>query len=224
MEYNEEDYLLISGIQHFCFCRRQWALIHIEQQWNDNSLTAYGRIVHERVHDRSVSDIRDGILTVRGMQVKSASLGFTGECDAVEFVPSEEGISLFGREGKWLVRPVEYKNGISKMNDCDRLQTVAQVMCLEEMFSFSIEEAHIFYNKTRRREKFAVTSELREQVKEVAVQMHKYYDAGYTPSAKQTKKCASCSLKDICLPKLLQKKKNGSVSDYIAAAIKEDEM
>lgn len=214
---------MLSGIQHFAFCRRQWALIHIEQQWSENYLTASGRITHERVHDRDVWDMRNGVITVRGMQIKSSALGISGECDAVEFIPSDEGITLHGREGKWIVRPIEYKNGESKVNDCDRLQATAQAMCLEEMFCCPVEEAHIFYNKTRRREKFDITDELRSTVRSMLSEMHELYKRGYTPSVKPDKNCASCSLKDICLPVLLKKKRQGSVADYILTAVSEDD-
>lgn len=92
-----DDYLLISGIEHFSFCRRQWALIHIEQLWNENILTAHGREIHSRVHE-NIADIRNGVLTLRGLRIKSDKYHITGVCDAVEFIPSEIGIELAGRK------------------------------------------------------------------------------------------------------------------------------
>lgn len=218
--YNEEEYLQLSGIQHFCFCRRQWALIHLEQQWEENVLTAHGRQIHERVHDAHTDDRRDGIWTVRGLNIHSAKLGLSGTCDAVEFIPSERGITLFGRPGKWLVRPVEYKNGSVKVSDCDRLQAVAQAMCLEETFCCCVPEAHIFYHKTRRREKFPITDELRQTVVEMTAEMHRYVQAGHTPSVKPTEKCKSCSLQNICLPQMLKAQSKQKVSEYLAKALK----
>lgn len=218
----EHDYLLISGIQHFAFCRRQWALIHIEQQWQENFLTAEGRVIHNRVHDNGVKDFRNGTLTIRGLNVKSELLGLTGTCDAVEFIPSDNGIKLNGYDGLWRVLPVEYKHGTSKIGDCDRLQAVAQAMCLEEMFSCEINEVHIFYNERRRREKFEISPEFREKVKNIANEMHDYYSRGYTPKVKPNKSCRSCSLSDSCLPDLL-KSKNKSVKDYILSHCRENE-
>ena len=143
--YTDEELLQLSGIQHFSFCRRQWALIHVEQQWAENVLTAEGRIEHNRVHDSKVTDIRNGKITMRGLKVQSHKLGISGECDAVEFIPVDNGITLNGREGQWSVAPVEYKHGTIKSNDCDRLQVAIQAMCLEEMFSYRIDKAYIFY-------------------------------------------------------------------------------
>lgn len=218
----EDDYLLISGLQHFEFCRRQWALIHIEQQWEDNFLTAEGNVFHERVHDSFIKDTRNGILTVRGLNVKSAKLGFTGTCDAVEFIPAENGIKLNGHDGFWDVRPVEYKHGSTKISDCDRVQATAQAMCLEEMFACEIDEVHIFYNTSRKREKFLITEDLRKKVTKTAEEMHGYFSRGYTPKATPGKACRSCSLAEICLPKL-SAAKNKSVKNYISDHLNEDE-
>ena len=85
MEYSEDDYLMISGIQHFKFCRRQWALIHIEQQWNENEHTVIGELMHKRAHDRYITEKRKDLLTVRALPVSSRRLGISGECDIVEF-------------------------------------------------------------------------------------------------------------------------------------------
>lgn len=218
----EKDYLLISGLQHFVFCRRQWALIHVEQLWEENFLTAEGRIIHKRVHNSEIKDFRNGILTIRGLNVKSDKLGLTGTCDAVEFVPDSNGIHLNGRDGQWKVRPVEYKHGSSKINDCDRLQATAQAMCLEEMFSCEVDEVHIFYNETRQREKLDISPELREKVASIASEMHDYYSRGYTPKVKPSKACRSCSLADLCLPNLL-KVQNKSVKNYMSAYYLENE-
>ena len=111
MMYDDDNILSISGIQHFVFCRRQWALIHIEQQWAENLLTVSGEIMHEKAHDDTFTETRNGIITSRGMQVSSYELGIYGVCDIVEFVPSDDGTILFGKEGKYSVVPVEYKHG-----------------------------------------------------------------------------------------------------------------
>lgn len=205
-EYREEDYLMISGIQHFAFCRRQWALIHVEWQWQENLRTVEGRIVHERCHDEKFTEKRGDLLICRGMRVFSSRMGVTGQCDVVEFTQGETGAVLLGREGLWQPCPVEYKRGKPKMDDSDVLQLCAQAMCLEEMLCCDIPEAHLFYDEIHRREKIMLTPELRREVEQVFAEMHGYYARGYTPQVKSGKKCNSCSLKDLCLPKLARKK------------------
>ena len=133
-----EDYLQLAGIQHFSFCRRQWALVYLEQQWSENLRTAEGRLEHERAHDDTLAEKRGGLLIIRGMRVVSHRLRLSGECDVVEFRADEDGVELYGREGRWLPMPVEYKHGSSKENDADRLQLCAQAMALEEMLSCDV--------------------------------------------------------------------------------------
>ena len=217
----EDDYLLLSGIQHFCFCRRQWALIHIENLWAENGLTAEGRVQHRRAHDRSQTEKRGDELTVRGMPIKSAELGVSGECDVVVFTQAEDGVSLHGRRGLWRILPVEYKRGKSKVSDCDRLQVAAQAMCLEEMFSCRIERAALFYHETKTREYIDLTDELRGNVAKLFIEMHGYYRRGYTPRVRPSVSCKRCSLSDLCLPDLLKKKE--SASGYIAARLREED-
>lgn len=119
MSYAENDYLMISGIQHFMFCRRQWALIHIEQQWQENRLTAEGEVIHQNAHKDDFIEKRPGILVTRGLRVFSPTLGITGQCDVVEFLSSEEGVPLHGHRGLWQAVPVEYKRGKDKEDDSD---------------------------------------------------------------------------------------------------------
>ena len=202
MEYQEDDYLMISGIQHFEFCRRQWALIHIEQQWAENVHTVVGELMHKKVHDPYLQEKRKDVLYVRALPVSSRIMGVSGECDMVEFHKAEDGITLFGHRGLYTVYPVEYKKGKPKESEEDILQLVAQVMCLEEMFSTTISEGALYYGETRRRENITFSQELRDEVKEIFQEMHQYYERGYTPKVKKSKACNSCSLKEICLPKV----------------------
>lgn len=219
--YLEDDYLMISGIQHFLFCRRRWALIHVENQWAENYFTADGRMFHDRVHERGVKDIRNGTLTIRGLNVSSAKFGISGCCDAVEFLPVNDGITLHGRAGLWQPLPVEYKRGRSKVNNCDRLQVTAQAVCLEEMFSCVIDYGFIFYKETRRREKVEITAEIRDELTKALEEMHSYYRRGYTPIVKPTKKCEKCSLSSECMPSLL--KSEEKVDSYIKRHMEESE-
>ena len=144
-----DDYLLMSGIQHFCFCRRQWALIHLEQQWSENLRTAEGRLEHTRCHDTAQTERRGDLLITRGMKVVSHRLRLSGDCDVVEFRADPEGIPLQHTEGRWRPMPVEYKHGRAKENDADRLQLCAQAMALEEMLACDIPQAALFYEETR---------------------------------------------------------------------------
>lgn len=201
-EYAEDDFLMLSGIQHFKFCRRQWALIHIEQQWAENVHTTLGELMHEKAHDPFAGEKRKDVLIVRGMPISSRTMGVSGECDVVEFHRMEEGVKLQGHRGFYRIYPVEYKKGRPKESEEDLLQLTAQAMCLEEMFSTEISEGAVFYGETRKRERVVFTQELRKQVRDSFCEMHQYYDRKYTPRAKTGKKCSACSLKDICLPKL----------------------
>lgn len=216
---NPQEPLLLSGIQHFSFCRRQWALIHIEQQWSENARTVDGTLFHRRAHDDAQFESRGDLLIARGFRIASQRLNIVGVCDVVEFHRDPAGIELFGREGRWSVYPVEYKRGAPKASDADRLQLCGQAMCLEEMLACDIPEGSLFYGETRRRERVQFTDELRGQVAAMHDEMRRLYDRGYTPRAKPTKGCNACSLKEICLPRL---NKLPKVSAYIARVTGED--
>ncbi|MCH5206559.1 MAG: CRISPR-associated protein Cas4 [Oscillospiraceae bacterium] len=217
--YNEENYLQLSGIQHFAFCRRQWALIHIEQQWEENFRTADGRIMHEKAHDSGFHEKRGDVVISRAMQISSAELGVSGECDVVEFHRSKDGVSLFGLEGTYNVVPVEYKRGQPKVDDCDRLQLCVQALCLEEMLCCDIPQAFLYYGETHRRIAVELDAELRTRAVEMLKEMHKLYERQHTPKVKRTKSCNACSLKDICLPVL---NKERSAAAYISETLNED--
>ena len=135
MEYAEDDYLMISGIQHFKFCRRQWALIHIEQQWAENVHTVEGELMHRKVHDPYLTEKRKDVILVRALSIASREMGVSGECDLVDFHSCEDGVSLQGHRGLFSLYPVEYKKGKPKLTEEDKLQLAAQALCLEEMFS-----------------------------------------------------------------------------------------
>ncbi|BFK07514.1 CRISPR-associated protein Cas4 [Faecalimonas umbilicata] len=220
MEYAEDDYLMLSGIQHFKFCRRQWALIHIEQQWAENVHTVVGELMHKKAHDPYLVEKRKYLLVARSLPIASRKMGISGECDVVEFHRCEDGIKLHGHRGNYSVYPIEYKKGKPKLTEEDRLQLAAQAMCLEEMFSTDIPEGALFYGETRRREAVEITEDLRQEVRNMFREMHQYFERKYTPKVKYSKSCTACSLKDICLPKL---GKSGSVKDYIHQMLKEDE-
>lgn len=211
--YTPDDCLMISGLQHFRFCRRQWAIIHIERQWAENVRTVEGNFLHERAHNEQLRESRGDLLTVRGLRVQSLTLGLTGQCDVVEFRRDDaHGVPLAGKRGLWLPYPVEYKRGAPKQDSCDELQLCAQAMCLEEMLCCEIPVGALYYGETRRRMEVIFTPELRQEVRSLIDEMHTLYERGRTPKVKPTKSCNACSLKELCLPKLMRKP---SVADYL---------
>jgi CRISPR-associated exonuclease Cas4 len=216
MAYDEDDFLNIAGIQHFAFCRRQWALIYIEQRWNENLRTVSGNIFHEKAHNGTEREMRGNTMITRGLPVFSRTLGINGICDVVEFKKSRDGISLHGIDGSWLPIPVEYKNGKPKENDCDSLQLAAQAVCLEEMLLCRIEKGYLYYGETRHRHEVKFDDDLRERLKSITEEMHRYFEKRYTPKVKTGKFCNACSLKEICLPVLCR---NVSAKKYIAGVI-----
>ncbi|MCX6083126.1 MAG: CRISPR-associated protein Cas4 [Chloroflexi bacterium] len=201
-EYKSDDLLPLSGIQHFLFCRRQWALIHVEQQWKENVLTVEGKLLHNRVDNPFFTETRQGTITARSVPVASYRLGLSGVCDVVEFRESPEGVKLPGRDGLYLPAPVEYKRGHEKRDPCDEAQLCAQAICLEEMLAVSIPVGWLYYGETRKRVSVDLTAELRALVNDMAEEMQAYFKRGYTPRVKTSKACRSCSLADICLPEL----------------------
>lgn len=214
------DYLPLSGIQHFAFCPRQWALIHVEQQWEENILTFRGQEMHQKTNDPYVVEKRKDKIVARAVPIVSHTLGLYGVADVVEFERSEQGASLDGRRGHWWPVPVEYKVGRPKSKNSDALQLCAQAICLEEMFAVTLEKGFIFYGKTRRRLDVLLDAQLRSETREAAALMHKTFDAGITPPANYTKQCDTCSLARLCVPKL---SKNKKVSTYLLKAADDNE-
>lgn len=214
--YTADECLMISGLQHFRFCRRQWALIHIEQQWAENLRTVEGALLHERAHDEQLHESRGDLWIVRGLRVQSLTLGLSGQCDVVEFRRDGAGVPLAGKSGLWLPYPVEYKRGVPKQDGCDELQLCAQAMCLEEMLCCQIAAGALYYGEIRRRMEVRFTPELRCEVASLLAEMHGLYSRGKTPKVRPTKKCNGCSLKELCLPKLM---KSRSVSAYLRGAM-----
>jgi CRISPR-associated exonuclease Cas4 len=225
--YSEDDFLPLSGLQHLVFCERQCALIHVEQVWEENRLTAEGRLFHERVHEEG-TESRGDIRIAHGVRLSSTRLGLIGVADVVEFhrVAAEAGASapegavkLGGISGWWQPFPVEYKVGKPKGDDCDRAQLCAQVMCLEEMLHISITKGALFYGKTRRRQEVAFDQDLRERTRALAVRLHALVRAGETPPAHYEPKCDSCSLFEICRPKAVASGRGAR--NYLDRALRE---
>ena len=218
MIFAEDDFLQLSGLQHFIFCRRQWALIHIEQCWQDNLRTVEGNLFHLRAHDEQQRELRGNTLILRGLPIQSAQLGLSGQCDVVEFHAQPDGIPLQGEKGLWQPYPVEYKCGAPKTHGADELQLCAQAMCLEEMLCCTIPEGALFYGEPRRRSIVVFHETLRDQVRAALNEMHQLFQRGYTPKVKPHKGCKGCSLKELCLPTLLRQK---PVRTYLQQALEE---
>jgi len=220
--YADEDYLLLSGIQHMAFCARQWALIHIEQSWAENVRTIEGKHLHERTDDPFEDETRKGIRVVRAMPVVSKKLGLRGVADVVEFHRTQEApegvaVRLQNRKGWWRPYPVEYKRGRPKSDDRDAVQLGAQAMALEEMLLVTINSGFLYYGKTRHREHILIDKSLRDRVKELSQIMHTMMAQGITPKAVKGKHCSLCSLIEICQPALTTRHR--SVEKYLARIV-----
>jgi len=207
LNYSEDDLIQLSSLQHFVFCERQCALIHIEQLWSENLFTAEGRIMHDKV-DTANREVRGKVRIDYGVPLRSLRLGLIGKADVVEFHKTDDG--------KWMPFPVEYKRGKSKMDNCDKVQLCAQAICLEEMLNVEIGEGALFYGQTRRREDVVFDKALRTETENAARRVHELIESGITPKPEYSKKCKLCSLLNICLPKV-----NSKASNYLMRAMEE---
>ena len=201
MNYSEDNLLPISGLQHLAYCPRQFALIHIEQQWEENLYTAEGQLLHQRV-DQEHRESRGSIHIAHALRLRSLRYGLTGIADVVEFhrTEREEGVELIGKRGSWIPYPVEYKRGRPKKDNIDAVQLCAQALCLEEMLSIEIPLGALFYGKIRRRKETPFTESLREETQELTQAMHRLVAEQTTVVAEKSKKCQQCSLFSICMP------------------------
>ncbi len=209
--YSEDDLLMLSALQHILFCERQCALIHIEQQWEENIFTVEGNIMHEKVHD-SGNESRGNIKIARSVPVRSLSLGISGIADVIEYHKDID-------TGKWIPYPVEYKRGKPKEHRADEVQLCAQAICLEEMQKIKISRGSLFYGKTRRKMEIIFDDELRNLTLDTSEKLHLLIKNGETPPAKYEKKCKACSLFNVCMPQLSDKKY--SVEKYMTKILDE---
>jgi len=189
--YEEADLVPLSALQHYLFCTRQCGLIHVEQMWEENRLTAEGRFLHNRVDERGVEKRRD-VKRVFALRIRCLRLGLVGKADVVEF-HRQPG-------GRWMPLPVEHKRGRRKKEDWDRVQLCAQAMCLEEMLCVSVPEGALFYGKEQRREAVKMSDALRRKTEEVAAAVHRMLAEGVTPRPEYAPRCKRCSLVSVCLP------------------------
>ncbi|MCG5517306.1 MULTISPECIES: CRISPR-associated protein Cas4 [unclassified Ectothiorhodospira] len=191
-----DDLIPISALQHYLYCPRQCALIHVERLWAENRQTAEGRLLHDRA-DTPQIERRHGVRTITAMPLSNAQLGIAGMADVVEFKTEDEHERPF---------PVEYKRGRPKAHRADEVQLCAQALCLEAMFDCRAEEGALFYGQTRRRQAVVFDDNLRRLTQETILATREMIQAGRTPTASYlAKRCDACSLIDLCQPKLLGK-------------------
>lgn len=202
--FDPDDYLMLSGIQHYVFCPHQWAMIHIEQKWDDNRFTVEGQILHNNVDNPAYRQKNGDLITLRRVAISSANLGLYGFSDAVELIPasiSEKSVVHPSYPGYWLMRPIEYKHGRPKSDLRDKVQVVAQAICLEEMFETVIPEGSIYYRDNNKRITFDIDDEIRTFTENCAIEMHRIYDTGIVPDPIYKQHCNNCSLFNECMPK-----------------------
>lgn len=210
--YTEDELIPISAIQHVLFCERQYALIHLEQVWEENLFTAEGQVLHQRV-DAEHHESRKFFRQEYGMAVRSLEWGFTGKCDLVEIWFDESGAVR-------RVLPVEFKRGREKETDVDRAQLCAQSLCLEEMFGVPVESGQLYYLQEHRRRDVAIDESLRKTTTALAERIRELRAAESTPAAKYEKrKCDRCSLVELCMPKSVGTE-GKNVSRYIKAQLR----
>ncbi|MCI5223446.1 MAG: CRISPR-associated protein Cas4 [Candidatus Electrothrix sp. AR4] len=202
--YTEDDLLMLSALQHLLFCPRQCALIHLEQVWTENRLTAEGRVLHERVHT-AAKDSRTAVRVEYDMPIRSLRLGLSGRADVVEMHLQDNGA--------WLPFPVEYKRGRPKKDDSDRVQLCAQALCLEEMLYCRVPDGALYYGQKQRRTAVVFDDRLRRITEETVSRLHELLSGTITPAPEYSRRCASCSFIDTCLPKVTGK--NDRVRNYM---------
>jgi len=203
--YPEADYIQLSAVQHYQFCPRQCALIHIERQWVENRFTAEGKVMHDRV-DSNKCEWQGAVRIVRSLPICSRKYGVSGQADVVEFYADGT------------VYPVEYKRGQPKQDHCDEIQLCTQALCLEEMLDRKIENGALFYGQRKRRKKVPFHDELRQLTQEIIQKTHQMIQGGQTPPAEYDKKCVNCSLLNICMPKSCTS--NRSVRRYLSSMLR----
>lgn len=209
---NDDDFIPISALQHYLYCPRQCALIHVEQLWAESRHTAEGRVLHERA-DKPRGERRRGVRTVTAMPLAHAALGITGIADVVEFHPGPGGERAF---------PVEYKRGRPKAHRADEVQLCAQALCLEAMLGQAIAGGALFYGETRRRTDVALDDELRRLTCDTIDATRAMLASGTTPTAQYNARlCDACSLLDLCQPHLLGRKT--SVNTWLARQLQNDD-
>lgn len=220
MAYDEADYLMLSGIQHYYYSKRQWSLIHLEQQWADNQFTIEGQILHEKADNPYIKEKRKDIFYSRAIPVSSRELGLSGIIDVIEFHKDNAGISLPNRIGKWIPRIVEFKRGKPKNDLRDIVQLVAQVICLEESFGIDIPISYIFYQQIKKRQTIEITENYRQLVKQLSNEMHRAFNEKNNVGLEEDPADKGDSLRGISLSYALKPERD--MENYIFQHMEDD--
>lgn len=187
MPWREEELVAISALQHYAYCPRQCALIHVEQTFDENLFTLRGRRAHEKV-DEAKGRRREGVRVEHALPLWSERLGLVGRADAVEFHPSGPAY------------PVEHKVGPRKERRADDIQLCAQALCLEEMLQAPIPRGAIFHHASGRRREVLFTAQLRAETEDCVAQVRALLSEGRLPPPVADARCPPCSLLDACMP------------------------
>jgi len=185
-----DDPIMISALEHYSYCPRQCALIHVEQAFADNVHTRRGNAVHERV-DTPGYETLPGVRVERSLPLRSERLGLIGKADVVEF--NANGVPY----------PVEYKHGKKRQAKHDDLQLAAQAICLEEMTGKPVPSGAIYHHSSRRRREVAITESLRREVEDAVAAVRSLLHSGKLPPPVNDSRCKECSLKEICQPEAM---------------------
>lgn len=192
MSPESTDPIMLSALEHFAYCPRQCALIHLEQVWDENLYTMRGRDVHEHVDEVSSHDL-GGVRFERALPIWCRRLNLVGKADLVEFHDD-------------IPYPVEYKSGRRKRGAPETLQLCAQALCLEEMFGVSVPKGALYWHGSKERREVAFTDAMRAEVERVAVAVREMLEKRITPPPVTDKRCEGCSLKESCMPAVVADK------------------
>lgn len=190
MDWSDDDLIAMSALEHYAYCPRQFALIHIESVWDENVFTLKGEQLHEHM-DEPVVETRAGLRIERALPVWSDRLGLVGRCDIVEFLP--DGTPY----------PVEAKPSKTTRRICHDVQVCAQGMCLEEMYGVPVPAGAVSYLGSHRRREIALTPDIRRTVETMLAEMRELIRTGTTPPPANDRRCPNCSLIDACVPEVL---------------------
>ena len=192
MTTDSDNPIMVSALEHYSYCPRQCALIHLEQSFDENIYTMRGRDVHENVDVESSKEVA-GVRYERALPIWCRRLNLTGKADLVEF---HEGIPY----------PVEYKSGRHRAGTHESLQLCAQAVCLEEMLNVKVEKGALYWHGSRERREVVFTQAMRTHLEEVCLAVHRVMAQRRLPEPVNDKRCRDCSLNESCMPRVVGEK------------------
>lgn len=215
MRFNELEYIQLNHLKHYLFCKRRWWLLDYHDVWSENYHTALGQILHQKVNKPDLKEKRKNIIIDRAMPVISHKYGIYGVLDAVEFEKNKTGVKLKNQKGKfnYKINTIEYKKGKPQDDNSDLIQVIGQVVCLEEMFETEIDKAYIFYKSIHRRMEYEIGVKERKLLEDTLKEIRYYLEKEEIPDFEYSRSCESCSIKEICMPKVRTTKRK--VNNYL---------